>query len=74
VFTGRQAGRPLRVVFAPGTGRLERVSWPIFSARGEVDQLDVEYEWEPWDDAHAVLRGVVMRLETRRWRCKIRAS
>lgn len=73
-FTGKLAGHQVRVVFAAGSRRLEKVSWPIFSARGEADQLDVEYDWERRSDAGAVLRGVVMRLETRRWRCKIRAS
>jgi hypothetical protein len=74
IFTGRHLGCPLRVVFAAGSRRLERISWPVLSPDDDTDQLEVEYDWQPQADGKLVLREVVMGLETKQWRCKIRSA
>jgi hypothetical protein len=74
VFSGKQSGRPFRVAFAAGSRKLEEISWPVFSKDGSSDQLEVEYQWESGGDGNGGLREVVMSLESKQWRCKIRSS
>lgn len=73
VFSGKQSGRPFRVAFAAGNRKLEEISWPVFSRDGGSDQLEVEYRWETAAEGGG-LREVVMSLESKQWRCKIRSS
>ncbi|UCH84570.1 MAG: hypothetical protein JSW50_02425 [Candidatus Latescibacterota bacterium] len=72
-FSGKHRGRSFRVVFGAGHRRIDDVSWPVFSRDG-ADQLEVDYRWE--SDAKGVVRlsEVIMHVESRRWRCKIRSS
>jgi hypothetical protein len=72
--TGKRLGGQFRVVFGAGHRRLEEVVWPVRSDQYGVDRLRVEYEWETDDSGREVLDGLVVSLEIREWRCKIRAS
>jgi hypothetical protein len=70
---GRRFGKPFEAVFDGSGGRLGAVEWPVRSNRYGGDRLRVEYEWKGEGSA-ATLVGVVLSLEARGWRCKIRAS
>jgi hypothetical protein len=70
---GRRAGKPFSAVFEAPGGRLAAVDWPVRSARYGGDRLRVEYEWVESAGRRA-LAGVVLSLEGRGWRCRIKAS
>lgn len=70
---GDRFGKPFRAVFGEKGGRLEEVEWPVRSDRYGGDRLRVQYEWTA-DGGVDSLSGVVLSLEVRGWRCKIRAS
>jgi hypothetical protein len=73
VCDGKRFGKPFATVFGAENGRVEKVEWPVESARYGVDRLRVEYEWGE-SDGTPVLGGVVLTLEARGWRCKIRSA
>jgi hypothetical protein len=70
---GRRYGKPFKVSFEGRGGRIESVEWPVLSDRYGGDRLRVEYEWDDGEDLQRLV-GVVLSLEARGWRCKIRAS
>jgi hypothetical protein len=69
VCAGERLGEDFRAVFGDGR-RLETVVWPVRSEEYGTDRLRAEYEW----DGGARLVGLVLSLEKREWRCKIKAS
>ena len=73
VCEGDCLGEPFRTVFGANGGRLAEVEWPVRSDRYGGDRLRVRYEWTAARGA-VTLSGVVLSLEARGWRCKIRAS
>ena len=73
VCAGKRFGRRFRAVFGESR-RLEMVDWPVRSDEYGLDTLRVEYEWEPAAGGGARLLGLVLSLEKREWRCKIKAS
>ena len=73
VCTGERLGRSFRAVFGEDR-RLETVVWPVRSDEYGTDALRAEYEWGPVSGGGARLLGVVLSLEEREWRCKIRTS
>ncbi|UCG50975.1 MAG: hypothetical protein JSW58_12340 [Candidatus Latescibacterota bacterium] len=74
VFTGRYGGESFRVVFAAGHRRLEEITWPLLLEGRAADRLRVIYDWEATKEGNVALRGIVMSVETKEWRCKIRSS
>lgn len=70
---GKRFGKPFKAVFDGGGGRLGAVEWPVLSDRYGGDRLRVEYEWKGAGGLET-LSGVVLSLEARGWRCRIRAS
>jgi hypothetical protein len=73
VCTGERLGRSFRAVFG-GNRRLETVVWPVRSDEYGTDALRVEYDWESTPGGGAKLVELVLSLEEREWRCKIKAS
>jgi hypothetical protein len=73
VCSGRRFGRPFRAVFGRERGLLSEVEWPVRSDRHEEDRLSVEYQWGAGGD-RPTLDGLILALEVREWRCKIKAS
>jgi len=74
ICRGTRTGKPFRAVFGRGHGRLEEVEWPVHSIRYGGDRLHVDYEWRTGSAGEPMLSGVVLWLEGREWRCKIRSS
>jgi hypothetical protein len=70
---GKRYGKPFKAVFDGEGGRLGAGEWPVRSDRYGGDRLRVEYEWKGGGGLET-LAGVVLSLEARGWRCKIRAS
>jgi hypothetical protein len=70
---GKRFGKPFKAVFDGRGGRIGAVEWPVRSDRYGGDRLRVEYEWKGGGGIES-LAGVVLSLEARGWRCKIRAS
>jgi len=70
---GEHMGRPFKVVFTGAGGRLTEVEWPVRSDRYGGDLLRVQYEWTTAGGVET-LSGVVLNLEARGWRCKIKGS
>jgi hypothetical protein len=73
VCRGTRFDKPFRAVFGREHGRLEEVDWPVRSVRYGGDRLHVDYEWRTGGGGQT-LSGVVLWLEEREWRCKIRSS
>jgi len=73
VCRGTRFDKPFRAVFGREHGRLEEVDWPVRSVRYGGDRLHVDYEWRTGGGGQT-LSGVVLWLEGREWRCKIRSS
>ncbi len=71
VCSGKRFGKRFRVVFGADHSRLKEVEWPIRSETYGVDRLTVTYEWDTIIGGG--LREVVMKVEMREWRCKIKA-
>ncbi|MCZ6765349.1 MAG: hypothetical protein O7D32_00315 [bacterium] len=70
---GKTEGESFRLVFAAGNGRLTEAVWPVRLGEGTNDRLKVRYRWSgPSEDPR--LDEVVMQLEDRQWRCRLRAS
>jgi hypothetical protein len=74
VCRGTRFGKPFRAAFALEDGRLEEAYWPVRSGQSGVDRLSVDYEWRQGDAGGPTLSGVVLWLEGREWRCRIRSS
>ena len=74
VCRGTRFDRPFRAVFGRAHQLLEEVEWPVRSIRYGGDRLRVDYEWEIHGAEGPTLSGVVLWLEGREWRCKIRSS
>jgi hypothetical protein len=72
ICSGKRFGKGFRVVFGAGHARLEEVVWPVRSDTYGVDRLTVTYDWDA--DGAGDLNHIVLRLELREWRCKIRAG
>jgi hypothetical protein len=72
VFKGLYGGEPFRVVFAADHRRLKELTWPLVSNDRAVDRLRVVYDWRTTRGGIVELSEVVMSLETKEWRCKIR--
>lgn len=72
VCTGKRFGERFKVVFGADHSRLEKVEWPVRCARYGVDRMRVEYTWQSDGRGGMVLSEIVLRLEEREWRCKIK--
>lgn len=70
---GKTEGESFRLVFEAGSGRLTEAVWPVWLDGGTKDRLKVRYRWSgPGEDPR--LDEVIMQLEGREWRCRLRAS
>lgn len=73
VCEGTHAGREFRVVFGADC-LLRSVEWPVWSRARGPDRLRATYEWVRDGSARPALRSVVLTLEKREWRCRIKSS
>jgi hypothetical protein len=73
ICTGAHRGGRFRVVFGGGR-RLEEVEWPVRSETYGSDRLRVTYEWALVANGKTALRGMVVNLEKREWRCKVKTT
>jgi hypothetical protein len=73
VCTGRHLGEGFRVAFG-ARGRLEAVEWPVRSETRGADKLRASYQWQLDGPGEGTLREIVVSLEKREWRCKIRGG
>ncbi len=74
VCTGKHLGERFRVVFEGRGPKLKSAVWPVRSERYRDDRLEIDYRWEDGDGGAPVLKEIVMWLEIREWRCKIKAG
>jgi hypothetical protein len=73
VWTGRHMGQRFRIAFGADR-RIQEVDWPVRSETHGPDRLRASYEWEPAGSAEGGLRGLVVSLEKRQWRCKVKSG
>jgi hypothetical protein len=74
VCSGRRFGKPFHVNFAEEDRRIREVEWPVRSERYSSDRLRVGYDWAAGGGEGRVLDGLVLALEVREWRCKIKSA
>lgn len=74
VCTGKHIGEGFRVVFEGRGPKLKSAVWPVRSEKYRDDRLEIDYRWVDGDGGAPVLREIVMWLEIREWRCKIKAG
>jgi hypothetical protein len=73
VCTGMHSGRDFRVVFGADR-RIQEAEWPVRSRTYGTDRLRASYEWDGDGGDRGELKGLVLSLEKREWRCKIRSA
>jgi hypothetical protein len=74
VFSGRLEQRPVKIMFGAASGRLTRFEWPILRTGNRADQLQVEYSWGPGTESGPELTDVVVKVDSRGWRIKLRSD
>ncbi|MDH3215581.1 MAG: hypothetical protein OEN01_04710 [Candidatus Krumholzibacteria bacterium] len=73
IVDGRLPTGSFHIEFSRDNGRLKEVVWPLLDRR-MADRLRAEYEWGGTGTEALGLRGMVIYLEEREWRCRIVAS
>lgn len=74
VCTGKHLGDGFKLTFAGQGPRLKSSVWPVRSEGSRDDRLEIDYRWGDDGGGRPVLKEIVIWLDVRQWRCKIRAG
>ena len=74
VFTGLLEQRPVKIVFGAAAGRLVQFEWPLMFTKGRADQLRADYKWRLDSSGRPELTELVVKIESRGWRIKLRSE
>ncbi len=74
LFASRVSDQPVNMTFGGERRKLVALEWPVRFEGGDTDRLRVEYLWEMSATGNSRLKELILRIEEKGWRIKLRAE